>query len=127
MIWTMLQVGLGGAIGAMGRYLTGLGAARLFGTNFPFGTFSANVIGSFVMGFVYVILMTRKAEVSPLVPFVMIGILGGYTTFSSFSLDLWGLFDQDRYLAAGLYLGGTLLLAIMALMAGISLAKGIFG
>ncbi len=127
MIWTMLQVGLGGAIGAMGRYLTGLGATRLFGTNFPFGTFSVNVIGSFVMGMVYVVLMTRKAEISPLVPLVMTGVLGGYTTFSSFSLDLWGLFDQERYIAAGLYLGGTLFLALSALVAGIALAKGLLG
>jgi len=127
MIWTVLQVGLGGAIGAMGRYLTGLGAARLFGVHFPFGTMSVNIIGSFVMGVAYVILMTRNEQISPLVPFVMTGVLGGYTTFSAFSLDLWGLFDQDRYLAAGLYLGGTLALGIVALMAGISLAKGMTG
>ncbi len=127
MIWTILQVGLGGAIGAMGRYLTGLAAMRVFGTHFPFGTLSANVIGSFAMGVAYVYLMTRNEEISRLVPFIMTGVLGGYTTFSAFSLDLWGLFDRDRFIAAGFYLGGSLGLAIIALMLGIALAKGALG
>jgi len=125
MIWTILQVGVGGAIGAMGRYMTGVAAARAFGAHFPFGTLSANIIGSFVMGIAYVVLMTRTEQVSPLVPFVMTGVLGGYTTFSAFSLDLWGLFDTDRYFAAGLYLSASLGLAIAGLIAGISTARAV--
>lgn len=127
MIWTVLQVGLGGAIGATGRYLTGVAAVRVFGTHFPFGTLSANIIGSFLMGIAYVYLMTRNEEVSRLVPFIMTGMLGGYTTFSAFTLDVWGLFDNDRFIAAGLYLGASLGIAILALILGISLAKGYWG
>ena len=127
MIWTILQVGAGGALGAIGRYSTGLAAARLLGPGFPFGTFAANVIGSFIMGVAYVFLMTRSEQVSPLVPLIMTGFLGGYTTFSAFNLDLWTLIDQERIVAAGLYFGGSVGVAFVALLGGIALARGIVG
>jgi CrcB protein len=125
MIWTVLQVGLGGALGAMGRYLSGVAAMRLFGTGFPMGTFSVNIIGSFLMGLAFVLLIEREAEASPWVPLVMTGILGGYTTFSAFSLDLWSLIDRGRMLAALGYLGGSVLLSFGALILGILLARGV--
>ncbi len=127
MIWTIFQVGLGGALGAIGRYTTGLIAARLLGSGFPFGTFAANVIGSFIMGVAYVFLMTRDEQISPLVPLVMTGFLGGYTTFSAFSLDLWSLIDQERLVAAALYFGGSIGVAFVALVGGITLARGMIG
>lgn len=77
MIFTTLQVALGGALGATGRYLTGIGMARLLGTGFPYATLTANIIGSFIMGVAFVFLITREAEASRWVPFVMTGILGG--------------------------------------------------
>ncbi len=127
MIWTILQVGLGGALGAIGRYTTGLAASRLLGSGFPFGTFAANVIGSFIMGVAYVFLMTRDEQISPLVPLIMTGFLGGYTTFSAFSLDLWSLIDQERLIAAVLYFGGSIGVAFVALVGGILLARGLIG
>ncbi len=127
MIWTILQVGLGGALGAIGRYTTGLAAARVLGNGFPFGTFAANVIGSFIMGVAYVFLMTRDEQISPLVPLIMTGFLGGYTTFSAFSLDLWSLIDQERLIAAALYFGGSIGVAFVALVGGILMARGLIG
>lgn len=127
MIWTILQVGLGGALGAIGRYTTGLAAARVLGSGFPFGTFAANVIGSFIMGVAYVFLMTRDEQISPLVPLIMTGFLGGYTTFSAFSLDLWSLIDQERLIAAALYFGGSIGVAFVALVGGILMARGLIG
>lgn len=127
MIWTLLQVAAGGAIGAMGRYLTGILAMRLFGVGFPFGTLSVNVVGSFLMGIAFVFLMTRSEEVSRMVPFVMTGILGGFTTFSAFSLDFWTLLDKDRWAAALVYLSGSVVLSVLALVVGIFVARGAAG
>lgn len=127
MFWTILQVALGGALGATGRYLTGVAAARLFGTGFPIGTFSVNILGSFVMGIAFVLLMQREADMSRWVPFVMTGVLGGFTTFSAFSLDLWILVDRGRAGAAALYLGGSVGLSILALILAIVLTKGLAG
>jgi len=127
MIWTILQVAIGGAIGASGRFLTGAAMARAFGTGFPFGTLTVNVAGSFLMGLAFVALMQREGAPSAWFPFVMTGILGGFTTFSAFSLDLWGLFERGRLLAAGAYLGGSVALSVAALIAGIALARGVWG
>lgn len=127
MIWTILQVAIGGAIGASGRFLTGAAMARAFGTGFPLGTLTVNVAGSFLMGLAFVVLMQREGGPSAWFPFVMTGILGGFTTFSAFSLDLWGLYERGRPLAAGVYLGGSVALSVAALIAGIALARGIWG
>lgn len=127
MFWILTQVALGGALGAAGRYLTGIAAMRVFGASFPVGTLSVNVIGSFVMGVAFVVLIAREGDASRMVPFVMTGLLGGYTTFSAFSLDLWLLFDRGRYIAASAYLGGSVALSVLALVAGIILARGLAG
>lgn len=127
MFWTILQVAAGGAIGATGRYLTGVTAARAFGLGFPYGTFTVNVVGSFVMGIAFVFLMQREAQASNWVPFVMTGILGGFTTFSAFSLDAYTLFDRGRVVLAAIYVGGSVGLGVFALILGILVAKGLAG
>ncbi len=127
MIWTMIQVALGGAIGAVGRYLTGVAGVRMFGAGFPVGTLTVNVVGSFLMGLAFVLLMTRGGDAPRLSPFLMTGVLGGFTTFSAFSLDLWTLFDRGRYVAGGLYFGGSVGLSVLALILGISLARVLVG
>jgi len=127
MLWTMLQVALGGAVGATGRYLTGVATSRLFGVGFPWGTVTVNIIGSFLMGMAFVFLMEREAVVSPWVPLVMTGVLGGFTTFSAFSLDAYALFDRGRMITAALYVGGTVGVGIVALILGVSVAKGLAG
>jgi len=124
MIWTILQVAAGGALGATGRYLSGVGVSRLFGVGFPLGTLAVNIAGSFIMGIAFYILMEREAEASPWVPIVMTGILGGFTTFSAFSLDAYTLFDRGRLGAATVYVGGSIGLSFAALVLGIALAKG---
>lgn len=117
----LLQVALGGAIGASLRYLSVASISRAIGTSFPYGTMFVNVLGSLIMGMVFVWLV-GKADSR--VPFLMTGVLGGFTTFSAYSLDAYKLIDQGRIAAAGIYMGGSVALAIVALFAGIMIAKG---
>lgn len=121
MVFTLLQVAAGGAFGAVLRYLTGLGAMRLIGPGFPWGTLVVNIVGSFAMGVVVVVLAHLSA--TRLVPLVMTGFLGGFTTFSAFSLDAASLYERgDVGLAAG-YVIASVVLSIAALCAGLLLAR----
>ena len=123
MIQNLLQVALGGAVGASLRYLTVLGTRRAFG-EFPWGTITVNVIGSFLMG-VVVFVLAQKFD-NRFAPLLMTGVLGGFTTFSAFSLDAVSLVEKGRLAAAGFYVTGTVGLSLMALVAGIALARGIW-
>jgi CrcB protein len=123
MIGTLAQVALGGAIGASARYLTGVAATRLMGIGFPWGTLTVNVVGSFLMG-VLVVALAEKGGTRA-APFLLIGCLGGFTTFSSFSLDAVTLYERgDMALAAG-YVLVSVVLSILALFAGMALLRGV--
>ncbi|TGD41837.1 fluoride efflux transporter CrcB [Pseudotabrizicola sediminis] len=121
MIMTLSHVALGGAIGASLRYLVQLGSLRLFGTGFPFGTLMINVAGSFLMGMLVVVLAEKGGM--RLAPFLMTGILGGFTTFSAFSLDAISLWERgESWLSFG-YVGASVILSLSALGAGLQLAR----
>ena len=120
----LLQVALGGAIGAVLRFLTVQGAVRLFGAGVPVGTFAVNVAGSFVMGLVTVWLVERAGGVR-IVPFVMAGLLGGYTTFSAFSLDALYLYEDGRLGLAAVYVMGSVVVSVLALMAGVFIMRAV--
>ncbi|MGR3723111.1 fluoride efflux transporter CrcB [Abyssibius alkaniclasticus] len=113
-----LIVAAGGALGAAGRYGTGLAVARWFGAGFPWGTLAVNVIGSFLMGALAVALSQRAGQSPRAALFLLTGILGGFTTFSAFSLDAVALIERGRILAAGGYIGGSVILSITALVLG---------
>lgn len=121
MITTLFQVALGGAIGAALRYLTNVSALRLFGPGFPVATLVVNVAGSFLMG-VLVVVLARKGG-THLAPFLMTGILGGFTTFSAFSLDALTLWERGEVLTAFTYVAASVLLSLAAIAAGLALAR----
>ena len=125
MISAIIQVAIGGAIGTVCRYLTGQVAERLLGTGLPYGTLAANLIGSMLMGIAFVFLSDNLGEAGKYSPLLMTGVLGGYTTFSAYSLEAWQLFDSGRPLAALGYAGGSAALAIASLAVGIALAKAL--
>ena len=125
MISAIVQVAIGGAIGSVCRYLTGQAAERLLGTDLPYGTLAANLIGSMLMGVAFVFLSDNSGEAGKLSPLLMTGVLGGYTTFSAFSLEVWQLFDSGRPIAALGYAGGSAALAVASLAFGIALAKAV--
>jgi CrcB protein len=122
MFTTLTQVALGGAIGASLRYLSNVGAMRLFGPGFPYATLFVNIAGSFAMGLLVVTLAKKGG--TALAPFLMTGILGGFTTFSAFSLDTFTLWERGQTLTALAYVAASILLSLAALAAGIYLARG---
>ncbi|WP_299872332.1 fluoride efflux transporter CrcB [uncultured Sulfitobacter sp.] len=125
MISTVLLVALGGAIGAACRFLMGVGLLRLLGPqDFPLAIITVNVVGSFLMG-VFVVAAAQKG-LTHLSPFVMTGVLGGFTTFSAFSLETVTLMERGQIGAAGLYVALSVGLSIAGLMAGLWMARGVF-
>ncbi len=123
MTWLLVQIGAGGALGAVCRYLTVLGTARLLGAGFPYGTLMVNVVGCFAMGALFVVVAGSGGVLSRAGPLVLTGFLGGYTTFSAFSLDFWQLLNSGRAGAAVLYAAGSACASIAALLIGIMLAR----
>jgi len=123
MIATLIQVALGGALGASARYLAGLGALRLAGPGYPWGTLAVNVIGSLVMGVLVVALALKGGERAA--PFLMTGLLGGFTTFSAFSLDALTLWERGQAGAAAGYVVGSVILSLGGIVAGVALARAV--
>lgn len=121
----LLYVALGGAIGASLRHLVNLASLRLMGPNFPWGTLTANIVGSFAMG-LFVEMMIRKLGGSQeLRLFVATGLLGGFTTFSAFSLDVAGLWERGATSLTFVYVAGSVVLSIAALFAGLALGRAV--
>ncbi|KQI67101.1 protein CrcB [Loktanella sp. 3ANDIMAR09] len=121
MILTGISVALGGAIGATLRWLTGLWALRVMGPGFPWATLCVNVVGSFLMGVLVVLLAERSGN--RFAPFMMTGVLGGFTTFSAFSLDAIRLIETGQLGLAGLYVGASVGVALLALFAGLIVTR----
>jgi CrcB protein len=126
MMNTLILVATGGALGASLRYLWGVGVLRLTGpVEFPLAILGANILGSFLMG-VFVVLAATKG-LTHLSPFVMTGLLGGFTTFSAFSLEAVILIERGEIGAAALYVGLSVGLSITGLMLGLWIMRGIGG
>lgn len=120
-----LWVALGGALGSMGRYGVGAVMLRLTGPQFPWGTLLINIGGSFVIGFFSVLSATTGRLPAPeeIRVFVLVGICGGFTTFSSFSLQTLDLFRSGENLLAGLYIVGSVILCLIGVWLGVVVAQ----
>jgi len=118
-------VAVGGAIGASLRHLVGLVTLRLFGPAFPWGTLTVNVVGSFVMGILVELIARRLNASTELRLFLMTGLLGGFTTFSSFSLDTANMWERGEAAIAAGYVSGSVILSIGALFAGLALMRAV--
>lgn len=121
----VLLVAFGGAVGATLRHMVGIAAIRLMGTNFPWGTLTVNILGSFVMG----LLVATLAKLSPsfgareIRLFMGVGLLGGFTTFSSFSLDAGNLIEGGQSQTAAIYVIVSVVVGLIALFAGLGLVR----
>ncbi|ACI92040.1 CrcB protein [Afipia carboxidovorans OM5] len=118
-----LLIFVGGGIGASLRHAVNELCVRLFGLGFPIGTFLINITGSLVMGLIAGYLAFKGAAAQPWRLFVMVGLLGGYTTFSSFSLDAVTLYERGAWGAALGYVVGSVALGIIGLVAGLAVVR----
>jgi CrcB protein len=122
----LILVIVGGGIGAGLRHLVNLGAARLVGVGFPAGTMTVNVVGSFAMGLLVAWLALRFSEGGQHMRlFLATGVLGGFTTFSSFSLDAFALWERGAHGAAAAYVFISVVAGLAALGAGLMLGRAL--
>ena len=124
---TYFWIAIGSALGGVARYWCSGVTARLIGETFPWGTIIVNVIGSFIIGF-FATLTGPDGRIfasSTTRQFVMIGICGGYTTFSSFSLQTLNLMNDGEWLYAGANITLSVILCLIAVWAGHALALGL--
>ena len=118
-----LLVFIGGGLGSTLRHVVNIVCPRLFGTNFPYHTFIINITGSTIMGLIAGYLAFRGDAAQSWRLFLMTGILGGYTTFSAFSLDAAVLYERGAIGLALLYVLGSVVLSILGLFAGLALVR----
>jgi fluoride exporter len=119
----VLAVAVGGAIGSVARYLVAMGSSKIFGINFPWGILIINVSGSFLIGAFVGLFATKWDLPQSARIFLTVGICGGYTTFSTFSLDSYYLMERGQLLLASAYMVGSVVLSICALIGGLYLAR----
>lgn len=119
----VIAIACGGAFGALSRYFIIGIVTDWLGKDFPFGTLFVNVLGSFLIGILYVVVVL-KMHVSPeLKSILVVGFLGAFTTFSTFSLEAFNFISQGLLLSAVTYILSSVILCILAVWAGVSLAK----
>src|ERR1700712_5546039 len=124
-VTSYLLVFFGGGLGASLRHLINLTCARCIGIGFPWGTFIINITGSTVMGLIAGYLALKGEASQPWRLFLMTGILGGYTTFSAFSLDTALLYERGELGLAALYVLGSVVLSIVGLFGGLALVRSL--
>ncbi|PRD58480.1 fluoride efflux transporter CrcB [Phyllobacterium myrsinacearum] len=122
---SILLVASGGAIGSVARYLVGVLMTRIFGVAFPWGTLTVNVAGGLLMGLFIELLARRFNGSTELRLFVAVGIMGGFTTFSSFSLDVALLWNRGEAFFTLIYVLASVILSIGALFFGLWLARAV--
>jgi len=124
-MYQILLVALGGAIGSVARYLTGILSSRLFGPNFPWGTLAVNIFGSFAIGLLIELIARRLNASADMRLFLVTGLMGGFTTFSSFSLDFASLFERGDLGLAASYLIGSVVISLLAVFAGLAFGRAL--
>jgi len=119
----LLAVAAGGALGSVARYLVGIGSTKLFGLSFPWGTLIINIAGSFLIG-AFVELFALKWDLPQEARvFFTVGICGGFTTFSTFSLDTYVLMERGEWWSAAAYIVASVVLSIGALVGALHLVR----
>lgn len=121
----LLIIALGGALGAVSRFLLGNGVSRALGSTLPYGTFVINIVGCFAMGLLMTIIVDREMLPAAWRLFLCVGFLGGFTTFSSFGYEALMLLTEGRLLAVLAYVGGSVVLGLVAAAAGVLCARAV--
>ncbi len=119
----ILYIASGGAVGALLRYFISTGMHKTLGHGFPYGTISVNVLGSILIGFIYVLTQTKIQLSLEMKAGIMIGILGAFTTFSTFSLETMTLLESGQPIKAGLNIMLSIILCIGGCWAGLIIGR----
>lgn len=119
----LFAIALGAAIGANLRYGLSTWAAQHLGTTWPYGTFLVNVLGCLIIGILLSLLASRLSLSEPLRLFLVTGLLGGFTTFSTFGYESFTLITRGDWLGAGLYVGGSLIAGLAAVFLGAGIVR----
>jgi CrcB protein len=121
----ILLVAIGGAIGSVARYLTGMFTLRTFGPGFPWGTLTVNIVGSLAIGIFAELIARRFSAPLEWRLFIITGFLGGFTTFSAFSLDVATLIDNGNLPLALAYVAVSMLVSLFAVFAGLAMMRAL--
>ena len=122
-MWKVLLIALGGGVGTALRYGLGVGMLRWLGAAFPYGTLAANVVGSLLLGVLMELAGARQIGGVDAKLVLGTGLLGGFTTYSSFNLETLRLAEQGAYGRAALYVAATLVTCLIAGASGVALAR----
>jgi CrcB protein len=119
----IVAIAVGGALGALSRFWATNLANIVFGTDFPYGILIINILGSFAIGILFILLVERSLIPSALGAGLIVGFLGAFTTFSTFSLQALGLLESGRLAAAAFYIGGSVVICIAAAALGMYVGR----
>lgn len=119
----LLAVALGGALGSLARYSVASLVQSAASAGFPWGIFTVNITGGFIMGVLAEVAALKLSFTPETRAFLMVGVMGGYTTFSSFSLDSALLIERGAYVSAAAYIAGSAVLSVAALFAGLWIVR----
>ena len=125
MAMNLVIIALGGALGAVSRFLMGNAVSKAVGSALPYGTFVINLVGCFAMGLLMTIIVDRELLSAAWRLFLCVGFLGGFTTFSSFGYEALMLLNEGRLLAALTYVSGSVVLGLAAPAAGVLCARAL--
>jgi CrcB protein len=120
---TVLLVGVGGFLGAIARYLIDGWVAERAGATFPWGTFVVNLSGAFVLGALFALTVERGLLPAGVRAPVLVGFIGAYTTFSTLALESWRLIEDGSYVLGAANLAGSMILGVVAVVAGLLLGR----
>ena len=119
----LIAIFLGGGIGAVSRFLITLNLTKIYNVNLPIATFLVNIIGSFAIGFLYILFM-GKTDLTPALKFALtVGFCGGLTTFSTFSLELFEMISHQQFMQAAIYALLSVLVCLVTTGIGVYCAK----
>lgn len=119
----LLYIAAGGALGAVLRYGVSNGVHLIFGRAFPYGTLTVNVLGSLLIGFLYILLIERYSLGPNVRAILIIGVLGAFTTFSTFSLETYNLLENGEFIKAILNILLSVTLCLLAAWAGVLIGR----
>jgi CrcB protein len=123
----LLAVAAGGALGAVARFLLGEWVTSLTGEHFPWGIFTVNALGSLLIGILFVILVEQNPNAGIWRSLLMVGFLGAFTTFSTFSLQTLALLETGRWIMAASYAFGSLMVCVIAVAVGVGITRAVSG